>query len=171
LRDRGDFFLGIRKTYPLISKILTFEFEPNHADFDNDALTTFLKNKQIHRLEPTFFQQDGQSYWTVWVDYDVILGDAEKRSSASIDLNPEQQTLLDDLKIWRKEQAEKEGIPVFIIAQNKELEGVALALPKSKEALKQIRGFGDKKVKKYGDAMLSLIKQSLPTEKTDAEQK
>ena len=61
------------------------------------------------------------------------------------------------LREWRREKAQQEGIPVFIIANNSELMEVIKKTPKTIEALRQIRGFGKKKIERYGKEIVNLI--------------
>ena len=50
----------------------------------------------------------------------------------------------------RKETAEKKGIPPFVIAKNSHFVEIVNKEITTLEALKQINGFGKKKIEKYG---------------------
>lgn len=45
-----------------------------------------------------------------------------------------------------------------MIATNRQLEAIVLALPTSLEALGQIAGFGKKKVERYGKALTAMVR-------------
>lgn len=65
--------------------------------------------------------------------------------------------ILERLKQKRKEIAQREGKELFEVFHNSVLEATATALPKTKEELAQIKGWGKKKIEKYGDEILAEI--------------
>lgn len=65
--------------------------------------------------------------------------------------------LLKLLKEKRKEIAERENKELFMIFHNAVLERTAEALPKTKEDLANIKGWGKRKIEKYGDEILAII--------------
>jgi superfamily II DNA helicase RecQ len=65
--------------------------------------------------------------------------------------------LLERFRAWRKERAEKDGVPVYIIGTNKELVNIVKTVPASLEALKGIKGFGKAKIQKYGKEIIEII--------------
>ena len=67
-------------------------------------------------------------------------------------------TLLDILKKIRKDIASKKNIPPFIIFQDPSLEDMAIQYPTNNEALKNITGVGEGKIKKYGEPFTNAIK-------------
>jgi superfamily II DNA helicase RecQ len=136
--------------------ILTLPFDPNHQCFQDEDLKRFLLNKRVRSLQPAFFQYDGHPYWTVLVEYEPLLTEEELRPLAP-DLPEERIHLLARLREWRKERAEQDGVPVFLIATNVQLTEVARRGPTTLESLRQINGFGRKKVERYGKAMVELV--------------
>jgi superfamily II DNA helicase RecQ len=137
-------------------RILTIPFNPEKKMFLDEELSKFLINKRVKTLIPQFFQTDGQVFWSVFVEYEVIL--EEDGKSDSDGLNEAQRLLLKRLREWRKEKAEKEGIPVFIIATNKQFVDLIKRSPVSMEAVKEIHGFGKKKVDRYGKELVEIVK-------------
>lgn len=77
--------------------------------------------------------------------------------------------ILSILKQWRNEQARREGVEIFRIVPNRTLEEIALVLPQTSEALLDIHGIGERKVKKYGKEILGIVTSyqvtRLPVEK------
>lgn len=65
--------------------------------------------------------------------------------------------ILEKLKLKRKEIAEREGKKLFMIFHNSVLERTAEALPKTKDDLADIEGWGERKIEKYGDEILAII--------------
>ena len=68
------------------------------------------------------------------------------------------QKLLLQLKKWRKTTAQKEGVELFRVLPNKTNESIARTKPKNKEELIEIKGIKEKKFRKYGEDILSMVK-------------
>jgi superfamily II DNA helicase RecQ len=134
--------------------IFTVPFDPKQQGFQDEDLRAFLSNKRVTKIRPRFFQVNGQAFWSVFVEYDSLLS-VENRAVEG--LNEPQRVLWQRLQEWRKETAEKGGIPVYIIATNKQLADVVRHAPRTLEALRQIHGFGHKKVGKYGQELITMI--------------
>lgn len=64
--------------------------------------------------------------------------------------------IVEALKAWRKQQADKEGVRAFHVLSNKVLIAVAAANPRSKDALAGVPGIGPAKLEKYGAAVLRI---------------
>ncbi|TBL70041.1 HRDC domain-containing protein [Paenibacillus thalictri] len=67
--------------------------------------------------------------------------------------------LYEQLKAWRREQSAKEGKSPFIVASNKLLKMVSAFIPHTAAELAQLPGFGENKLKLYGEAMLGITRQ------------
>ena len=138
-------------------KIITVPFDAENEGFRDDVLTKFLINKKVRSLQPQFFQQNGRAYWTVLVEYDPVLTPAETKPVQG-ELSDAQQALFQKLRAWRKEKADQGGMPVFILATNEQLSQIAIRQPVTMEALRQIQGFGKKKVDQHGQDLIGLVK-------------
>ncbi len=66
--------------------------------------------------------------------------------------------LLAQLKKKRAEFAAREGIELYRVFQNETLERTIEASPKTKEDLTGIKGWGSKKIEKYGEEILLLLR-------------
>jgi hypothetical protein len=100
-------------------KMSTIPFDRQKKGFDEENLNRFVINKRITSHRSEFFQDGDDAFWTVFLEYDPLLektGDKE-----TLSLNEPQKLLCERLKAWRKETAEKNGVPVFIVATNREL--------------------------------------------------
>lgn len=76
----------------------------------------------------------------------------EPAESAAID-----QLLLQKLKTWRRQRADSDGMPAYIVAHDSTLELLAAAAPLSAAGLRGIKGMGPKKVETYGSDILAII--------------
>jgi ATP-dependent DNA helicase RecQ len=65
--------------------------------------------------------------------------------------------LFQDLKELRKQQADEENIPAYIVLSDATLIELATYFPQTKEELRQISGFGEMKLEKYGKKFCDLI--------------
>jgi len=135
-------------------RIFTIPFDPLKELFPDENLSQFLLNKHVKTLHPEFFQINDRAFWTIFVEYETIV---ESEKQASDGLNEAEKLLMKRLKEWRKDKADKEGIPVFIIATNKQFIDTIKRRPVSLEALRDIHGFGKKKIERYGDEIVKII--------------
>lgn len=65
------------------------------------------------------------------------------------------------LKEFRLQQSRKENIKPFYIFNDAQMQELIEKFPKTGEELKTISGFGDKKVEKYGEQIISILKEIL----------
>lgn len=75
-------------------------------------------------------------------------------STLDFDSNEE---LFAELRTLRREIAERENVPPYVIFSDATLLELSTYLPNSKEELGQISGFGAFKIEKYGDSFLATI--------------
>ena len=71
---------------------------------------------------------------------------------------PEQDdTLLNKLKLWRREQSQDSGVAAYMVASNKALEAAARIKPQTTTQLLGVPGFGAKKVEQFGQQIIDII--------------
>ena len=66
------------------------------------------------------------------------------------------EEIYQQLRLWRREQASKEGKAPFILASNRILRMISTFLPYTKEELMQIPGFGGNRTGLYGNRILEI---------------
>ena len=71
----------VQKPVPI--RILTIPFDSERELFFDDELRSFLLNKKVKLVKPEFFQRDGRPFWSVFVDYEVVLSEPEKKRAGS----------------------------------------------------------------------------------------
>ena len=79
---------------------------------------------------------------------------AVRKNASNLDFDVE---LFEKLRLLRKEIADEQSVPPFVIFSNKTLYEMAFYLPKSDEDLLKIFGVGEKKVEAYGKEFLKSI--------------
>ena len=65
--------------------------------------------------------------------------------------------LYNALRLWRKEEAMRLGLPAYTVLQQKALLGVANTLPTTGKELLAIPGIGKKVAERYGAALLEMV--------------
>lgn len=66
---------------------------------------------------------------------------------------------LEPLRLWRRAKSAEEKRTAYLIATNRELQSLAVYVPRTLEELKQIPGFGHKKIERYGTELLELVRE------------
>jgi hypothetical protein len=69
--------------------------------------------------------------------------------------------LLARVKSWRKAKADEEDLPVYMVLPQKTMYDLVGLMPVTLKELKGIKGFGKKKVLKYGDELIAIIRNYL----------
>jgi len=65
--------------------------------------------------------------------------------------------LLERLKTWRREEARQRSVPPYVIFHDSTLEVLAATQPRTREALRQVRGVGPAKLEAFGAALLEVL--------------
>ena len=60
------------------------------------------------------------------------------------------------LKDWRYKQFKARNIPSYMVMSNKTLQEIATRIPRSREELMAIKGFGEASWEKYGEEILAI---------------
>ena len=70
---------------------------------------------------------------------------------------PYDEELFESLRTWRKEQAEAQSVPAFVVFSDATLEALAEVRPTDRQGLQSISGIGKAKLEKYADELLEII--------------
>ena len=126
-------------------------------------LNAFLRSHRVLAVKKEFVPDGENSFRTFCVEYldGVGVGALLSGGRPKIDykevLKPEEFEVFSRLRDWRKNVAEKEGVPVYAVLTNEQLAQMVQKQVKSKAGLKEIEGVGDARVEKYGEAVLQLL--------------
>ncbi|MBC8883593.1 HRDC domain-containing protein [Flavobacterium piscinae] len=134
-----------------------------HLQNDQDAINQFLTEVTVEKTATNFIT--GMiDYWSVLVFYspktEKIKENNETEKVAVLnyeELTQEEKNTLNSLKHWRSETSSKLGLPQYMICHNSELMTIAKMRPDSIDDLKKIKGFGQHKINRYGNDILSLL--------------
>ena len=70
------------------------------------------------------------------------------------------EALLAGLRAWRKQAADEQRVPAFVVFTDATLVAIAEALPRTRASLLAIPGVGQRKAERYGHQVLELIARS-----------
>jgi DNA helicase-2/ATP-dependent DNA helicase PcrA len=70
---------------------------------------------------------------------------------------PYDEALFELLRSWRKDQAEAQSVPAFVVFSDATLEALAEVKPTDRRGLQSISGIGKAKLDKYADELLALL--------------
>ena len=134
--------------------------------FEDEEFNNFVKDKDLVSVNDYLFQRDEVFYLTLVLKYrqtpsSQVVASREKTQD-KIKGNEEWRKLLDDssmplfntLRQWRSEKSRKEGVPPYIVLNNKQLAEVCQKRPQSKYDLMKVDGIGRAKAEKYGEDIL-----------------
>ena len=147
-------------------RITTFKIRLNdefQAE-DKQLLNDFLQNNHILQTTSQFVH-DKEHYWSILLRYSEkytsVNEPAPKKYAANDSeiLNADEIKILEALKIWRTERAKEDNLPPYMIATNSELFSIAKFKPAKKEELIELKGFGEKKIEKFGAEIIDILEQ------------
>ncbi len=146
------------------------------AQEDADLKTRFQQGMSVIDLANLFQRQPsainsrlnrlglGQGSGGMPIDLDTVV---PKNPNSLLPPLPssEEQKLWEELRKWRLIEANKEGYPAYVIAQDKVLQQVISNHVNTLEGLYRVRGFGEKRVDKYGEDLLKILTKYFPPNK------
>lgn len=145
-------------------KVFTFRFSESKDGFDDEIMQVFIADKEVIEFSEHFFVYDKIPYLTVILSYRDMDRDRRKiisREDPRKELDGIEKETYDALRAWRSQRARQEGIPPYMIANNKQLAGMIKKRIMGKSGLSGIMGFGESKVSQYGEEILTVLKTHL----------
>ena len=165
--------------------ILTGKRTPKVAEYRHDELTVFGVGEDLRDTEwrGVARQLLAQGLLGVYGDYGVLTLTPDsaavlrrqrdnimfrrepervrarrpKLVSVTEDLSPEDTKLFERLREWRAGQARDQGVPAYVIFQDKTLREIASQRPADVHALACVNGVGQAKLEKYGPEILAVL--------------
>jgi ribonuclease D len=83
-----------------------------------------------------------------------------KPAGPELILTPEEKRVVKALKSWRLGLANTQRVPAYMICPDRTLEHLARARPETLEALADIYGLGESKIKRFGEELLRALRES-----------
>ena len=73
------------------------------------------------------------------------------------DAAPEASAAHEALRAWRTTRSNADGVPAYVVLSNRQLEGIAAAMPADERELLACNGVGPTKLERYGDEILAVL--------------
>jgi len=154
----------------MLVRVFTLGFDPATERFEDAPVQDFISDKEVESISDHFFVRDGMPYLALVVCYRTPTSapqTADKGSSADVRRKRDESwrdaleradwPLFNRLREWRGERAKGEGIPPYVICNNRQLVEVVRRRPSKLSELAEVDGFGEAKLKKYGTELLAII--------------
>jgi DNA helicase-2/ATP-dependent DNA helicase PcrA len=77
---------------------------------------------------------------------------------ATFELSAADEPLLEKLIDWRRERSRADGVPAYVVADNKTLAAIAVQRPSDEVGLLGVPGIGQRKVATYGEEILDIVR-------------
>ena len=142
-------------------KHFTTRLAPENLHADQDAINRFLDTVTVKKTS-TQFVPGNPDYWSILVFYENGHEAKPKETVKSpeltmADLTDTEQSIVNALKIWRKDRATDMNIPEFMVCHNATLMTLAKERPHNMDGLSKIKGLGDQKIARYGDDIIAIL--------------
>ena len=83
-----------------------------------------------------------------------------RKRAADTEVAEQQRPLFEALRAWRREQAAEQGVPPYVIFNDRTLTEIALFRPATLSDLALANGVGQAKLDRYGQAVLKVVRQN-----------
>lgn len=137
---------GLRRTTDMVRGVLERTRSDLTLTIRLKSLETGLAESRRNAVPATEAEEAGLAL------QDIPAGPAEEPELDSIELE-----LYKELSDWRARKAREEGLAPFIISHNSWLKEIIKLRPKSIKELNAIKGFGERRVNKYGKDIIAII--------------
>lgn len=131
-----------------------------------DQLIQFIKQKEKQRQRIFYSKKSMEEFCSSLLKYQVKEKIREEKEDIQKEIILETEKLEENkemlrakLKKYRLEKSRKENCQAYIIFNDKTLEDILKKCPKTLEELLKVEGFGAKKIEKYGEEILKIIKE------------
>jgi len=138
-------------------------------------LQEFISEREVIEFRDHFFIHEKTPYLTVLISYRDIAPDEKRKSYQRQDprtqLDENEHKVYDALRAWRAARASQEGIPPYMIANNRQIARMVKLRAKSKADLSKVKGIGEAKITQYGADILRILSEKRITDPGESHQK
>ena len=131
---------------------------------DENKINYFIADKEVINTFAGLIKTEKLNYWSVIITYSENKKSKKNKSKTEkisyptdTKLTEQEQFIYDNLKQWRTDKAKIENLSSFVIAYDTELITIAKEKIEKIEDFKNIKGFGEKKIAKYGEEIIALL--------------
>lgn len=136
-------------------KLEIFNIRLNKENFQKDVkkINDFMDKVFVHKTKSKLIKTDKLNYWSIVVFYYI----SSDNKLSKNDLSEDDKLVYEALAEWRRDVAVDIQRPAFFVCHNSELLEIAQQRPKDKSHLRKIKGWGNKKIAKYGEEILAIL--------------
>lgn len=154
----------------MLIKVITIPFSSAYGGFNDGEVFDFLRDKELISVNDYVFVKNEVPYLTLVLKYFPYRAEVNptetKKPREEEDwrkmLSEEQMGLFNLLRDWRSKRCKKEGVPPYVILNNRQLAMVVQLRPQSLGDFVKIEGVGKKKIDSYGPEILEITKMPMP---------
>jgi ATP-dependent DNA helicase RecQ len=82
------------------------------------------------------------------------------KDSAAAAIAPHDQPVFEALRAWRRDEAQRQHLPPYVIFHDRTLAEIAAKKPSGLPALAAVNGVGEGKLERYGEAVLAVLRSA-----------
>jgi len=154
-------------------QVLTLRYDAARGGFDDGPLEQLVRSHRVLSVGEHFFCVDEVPHLACvvrWQEGDEgaapassartrarRAGQRRNRPDPSADLDDEQRECFERLRAWRRELAQREGLPAYNLLTDRQLVAVVRARPASLESLAAVEGVGAGKARLFGEELLARL--------------
>jgi superfamily II DNA helicase RecQ len=136
-------------------KVFNIRLDKEHSQEDQKKMNEFLDSVDIKLTSTNFVTTTTVDFWSA-----VVFFEPKKESKSSVEeseLSVEEKKIYSALKQWRNDMAKESGWSAFRICHNSHLISISKARPQTLDEFKHVKSFGESRLAKYGDDIISLL--------------
>jgi ATP-dependent DNA helicase RecQ len=118
---------------------------------------TASNNLKLTTLSEPVLKQKEAVLLCQYQEHEKSILEAKSSADSNSDLSADQQVLFEKLKNLRKEIADEQKVPAFVVFNDASLKDMLQLMPKNLGEFLDVSGVGDKKCDKYGEEFLALL--------------
>ena len=148
-----------------LSELSTYGLMANQRQKSVSELIDFL-------MAAGYLQAVGGQYPTLSVTQEgagVLKGQTQvyRKTARTVKQSvPENSALFEQLRTLRRNLAEEQGVPPFVIFSDKTLHSMCDVMPTTDDAFLTVRGVGESKLEKYGETFMATIRAAATADVT-----
>jgi DNA helicase-2/ATP-dependent DNA helicase PcrA len=82
---------------------------------------------------------------------------SDARPRSAVEPQPESPAAAEALRRWRSERSAADRVPAYVVLSNRQLDGIAAAMPADARDLLACEGIGPARLDRYGDEILAIL--------------
>lgn len=170
MKEIADRLLALHKSSKLsfLKKYRELIELVDNYDYKNDVKTVFNNKEIINEDKSSVTNNIDKSnninniYNTKNINVNInntVINNSIGNKINNSDIINDNENLIKKLKEYRLQMSRAENTKPYIIFSDKQMTNLLEKMPKTKSELKEVSGFGEVKVEKYGDVILKILNE------------